>query len=111
MMERTAERSAALADELRNVVLQAEALLQAIAQDKNEAVGVLRERVHSAVGAAKTRLADIERQAAEVAQRVSVSTQAYVREHPWTVAGGALATGLILGAAFTASLRSNDTDG
>jgi ElaB/YqjD/DUF883 family membrane-anchored ribosome-binding protein len=51
MMERTAERSAALADELRNVVIQAEALLQAIAQDKNEAVGVLRERVQSAVAA------------------------------------------------------------
>jgi ElaB/YqjD/DUF883 family membrane-anchored ribosome-binding protein len=111
MMERTAERSAALADELRNVVIQAEALLQAIAQDKNEAVGVLRERVQSAVGAAKTRLADVEKQATEVAQRASVATQAYVRENPWTVAGGALATGLVLGAAFIASLRSDNSEG
>jgi ElaB/YqjD/DUF883 family membrane-anchored ribosome-binding protein len=110
MMERTAERSAALADELRNVVIQAEALLQAIAQDKNEAVHVLRERVQSAVGAAKTRLADAERQATEVAQRASVATQAYVRENPWTVAGGALATGLVLGAAFIASLRSDRSE-
>lgn len=108
MMERTAERSAALADELRNVVVQAEALLLALAEDKNEAVGVLRERVHSAVSAAKSRLSDLEKQAAQAAQRASVATQAYVRENPWTVVGGAVATGLMLGAAFTACLRSTD---
>ena len=108
MMERTAEQSAALADELRNVVRQAEALLQALAEDKNEAVGVLRERVQSAVGAAKSRLSDIESQASAVAQRASVATQAYVRENPWTVVGGAVATGLLLGAAFTSCLGSSD---
>jgi ElaB/YqjD/DUF883 family membrane-anchored ribosome-binding protein len=108
MMERTAEQSAALADELRNVVIQAEALLQALAEDKNEAVGVLRERVQSAVAAAKTRLTDIQTQASVTAQRASVATQAYVRENPWTVVGGAIATGLMLGAAFTSCLRSGD---
>jgi ElaB/YqjD/DUF883 family membrane-anchored ribosome-binding protein len=106
MMERTAERGAALADELRNIVIQAEALLQAIAEDKNEAVGVLRQRVQTAVSTAKTRLADVEKQASVAAQRASIATQAYVRENPWTVVGGALATGLVLGAAFVASLRS-----
>jgi ElaB/YqjD/DUF883 family membrane-anchored ribosome-binding protein len=110
MMERTAERSAALADELRNVVVQAEALLQALAEDKDAAVEVLRERVHSAVDAAKVRLGDLETQANEVAQRASIATQAYVRENPWTVAGGAIAIGLMLGAAFTASLRSRDDE-
>jgi ElaB/YqjD/DUF883 family membrane-anchored ribosome-binding protein len=109
MMERTADRSAALAAELRNVVVQAEALLQAIAEDKNEAVGVVRARVQTAVSAAKTRLAEIETQAAAMAQRASVATQAYVRENPWTVVGGAVATGLLLGAAFTACLRSRDS--
>jgi ElaB/YqjD/DUF883 family membrane-anchored ribosome-binding protein len=108
MMERTAEQSAALADELRNVVIQAEALLQALAEDKNEAVGVLRERVQSAVTAAKTRLTDIQSQASATAQRASIATQAYVRENPWTVVGGAIATGLMLGAAFTSCLRSSD---
>lgn len=108
MMERTAEQSAVLADELRNVVVQAEALLQALSEDKNEAVGVLRERVRSSVDTAKARLAEIERQAVSMAQRASVTTQAYVRENPWTVAGGALATGLMLGAAFIACLRSGD---
>ncbi|MEJ1962461.1 MAG: DUF883 domain-containing protein [Gammaproteobacteria bacterium] len=108
MMERTAEQSAALADELRNVVIQAEALLQALAEDRNEAVGVLRERVTSAVAAAKTRLADLEAQASAMAQRASIATQAYVRENPWTVIGGAIATGLMLGAAFTSCLGSRN---
>jgi ElaB/YqjD/DUF883 family membrane-anchored ribosome-binding protein len=109
MMERTADRSAALAAELRNVVVQAEALLQAIAEDKNEAVSALRGRVQSAVSTAKTRLAEIETQAAAMAQRASVATQAYVRENPWTMVGGAVATGLMLGAAFIACLRPRDS--
>jgi len=108
MMERTAERSAALVDELRNVVSQAEALLQAIAADKDEALTVLRDRVSSAVSAAKARIAELETQASIVAQRASVATEVFVRENPWTVVGGAAAMGLILGAAFTHSLGSTD---
>ena len=108
MMERTTEQSAVLADELRKVVGQAEALLQALAEDKNEAVGALRERVRATVDTAKARLAEIEQQAAAMAQRASVTAQAYVRENPWTVAGGALATGLVLGATFIGCLRSGD---
>jgi ElaB/YqjD/DUF883 family membrane-anchored ribosome-binding protein len=110
MMERTAERSAALAAELRNVVTQAEALLQALSEDKNEAIGVLRERVKGAVGTAKARLDDAEQQAQVIAQRASIAAEAYVRENPWTVIGGAVATGLVLGAAFVASLSSRDDD-
>jgi ElaB/YqjD/DUF883 family membrane-anchored ribosome-binding protein len=108
MMERTAEQSAALADELRNVVDQAEALLEALAEDKNEAAGALRNRVRTSLDTAKARLSDMERQTSAMAQRASITTQAYVRENPWTVAGGALATGLVLGAAFVALLRSGD---
>ena len=109
MMERTAERSAALVDELRNVVIQAEALLQAINADKDEAITLLRERMSSAVSAAKARIAEIETQAQIVAQRASIATEAYVRENPWTVVGDAAAIGLILGAAFTHSLASSNS--
>ncbi|MEP7247722.1 MAG: hypothetical protein ABI885_29105 [Gammaproteobacteria bacterium] len=109
MMERTAQRSAALADELRNVVIQAEALLQAIGTDKDEAISVLRERVYSAVDAAKSRLAEMETQAGVVAQRASVAAEVYLRDNPWTVIGGAAAAGLILGSLFT-GLLSSDID-
>ena len=80
MIERTTEQSDALADELRKLTTQIQALLEAL-----------------------------ERRAAEIAQRASVTTQAYVRENPWTVAGGALATGLVLGATFVGCLRSGDS--
>jgi ElaB/YqjD/DUF883 family membrane-anchored ribosome-binding protein len=108
MMERTIEQSAVLANELRAVVDGAEALLQALSEDKNEAAGELRQRVRASVDAAKARLSELERQAASMAQHASVTTQAYVRENPWTVVGGALATGLMLGAAFIGCLRSGD---
>jgi ElaB/YqjD/DUF883 family membrane-anchored ribosome-binding protein len=107
MLERTAERGAALVDELRNVVTQAEALLNAMGQDKDEALSALRERVYGAVDAAKTRLADLEQQAGVVAQRASVAAEAFTRENPWTVVGGAVAAGLILGALFTSALSSD----
>jgi ElaB/YqjD/DUF883 family membrane-anchored ribosome-binding protein len=105
MMENTAASSAALAEELRNVVRQAEDLLRAIGTDKDAAVEALRERVYTAVDTAKTRLADMERQAHLASQRAAVATEAWVRERPWTVVGGSLAAGLVLGALFTRSLR------
>jgi ElaB/YqjD/DUF883 family membrane-anchored ribosome-binding protein len=108
MMERTAEQSAMLANELRNVVDGAEALLHALSEDKNEAAGEVRQRVRASIDLAKARLSELERQAVSMAQQASVTTQAYVRENPWTVAGGALATGLMLGAAFIGCLRSGD---
>jgi ElaB/YqjD/DUF883 family membrane-anchored ribosome-binding protein len=107
MMERTAERGAALVDELRNVVVQAEALLGALAADKDEAISLLRDRVYTAVDAAKVRLSDLEKQAGAVAQRASVAAEAYTRENPWTIVGGAAAVGLLLGAFFTRSLGSD----
>lgn len=104
MMERTAERGAALVDELRNVVIQAEALLEAVGADKDEALIALRERVTSAVDAAKVRIGDLERQASAAAQRASIAAEAYTRENPWTVVSGAFAAGLLLGAFFTSCL-------
>lgn len=98
-----------LADELRKVASQVESLLEALSEDKNEALGALRERARHSLDTAKARLSEGERQAAAIAQRASVTTQAYVREHPWAVAGGALATGLVLGATFVGYLRSGDS--
>ena len=110
MMERTAERGAALVDELRNVVVQAEALLEAIGQDKDEALVVLRERVTATIEAAKARLAELEQQAGVYVQRASVAAEAYTRENPWTVIGGATALGLILGSLFVGALSSGRRD-
>lgn len=103
MLENTAASSAALAEELRNVVSQAEELLRAIGEDGNEAVSALRERVHEAVDTAKTRLSDLEEQAAGATRRAASTVEQYIRDNPWTTVGIAVGVGLLLGALLTRS--------
>ena len=103
MLEHTAASSEALAEELRNVVNQAEELLRAIGEDGSEAVSALRERVNEAVDTAKTRLSDLEQEAAGVAERTTSSVEQYIRDNPWTSIGIAVGTGLLLGALLRGS--------
>ena len=44
-----------------------------------------------------------------MAQRASIAAEAYTRENPWTVVGGATALGLILGSVFASSLGADDS--
>jgi ElaB/YqjD/DUF883 family membrane-anchored ribosome-binding protein len=97
MMRRTAESGAALADQLRNVLQQAEELLHAIGDDRDEAVLILRDRVYTAVDSAKVYLADIERRAHQTTRRAAVAADGYVRDHPWTTVSVGAAVGLLLG--------------
>jgi ElaB/YqjD/DUF883 family membrane-anchored ribosome-binding protein len=97
MLERTAAQSAALAEELRNVVKQAEKLVLALAEDREEALIELREHVTVAVTEAKKRLADFEEQARRFKDTAGAALDVYVRENPWTVVGVTAAFGLLLG--------------
>jgi ElaB/YqjD/DUF883 family membrane-anchored ribosome-binding protein len=96
-MERTAEIGAALAHQLRNVLQLTEELLQALSDDRDEAVRVLRDRVYSAIDGAKAAMADTERRAQETTRRAAVAADVYVREHPWTTVSLGAAVGLVLG--------------
>jgi ElaB/YqjD/DUF883 family membrane-anchored ribosome-binding protein len=98
MLERTAAQSAALAEELRNVVRQAEKLLVALGEDREEALVELREHVTVAVAEAKKRLADFEEQARRFKDTAGAAVDVYVRENPWTAVGIGAALGLLLGA-------------
>lgn len=98
MMEHTAASSAALADELRNVVRQAEELLRAVGEDSGEVMSTLRSRVHDAVDTAKSRLSDLEEQAGETTRRAASAAEDFIRENPWTTVGVAVGVGLLLGA-------------
>ena len=97
MLERTAAQSAALAEELRNVVRQAEKLVTALSEDREEAMVELRERVNVALGDAKTRLADFEEHARRFKETAGAAMDDYVRENPWTAVGFSAAIGLLLG--------------
>jgi ElaB/YqjD/DUF883 family membrane-anchored ribosome-binding protein len=97
MLERTAAQSAALAEELRNVVRQAEKLVVALAEDREEALVELREHVSVAVIEAKKRLADFEEQARRFKDSAGAALDTYVQENPWTAVGVSAALGLLLG--------------
>lgn len=97
MLERTATQSAALAEELRSVVRQAEKLLTALSEDREEALVQLRQRVTVAIGEAKQRLAGFEERARRFKATAGAAMDVYVRENPWTAAGIGAALGLILG--------------
>ena len=98
MLERTAAQSAALAEELRNVMRQAEKLVTALGEDREEALVELRERVKVALVEAKKRLADFEQKAREFKDTAGAAADVYVRENPWTAVGVGAAIGLLLGA-------------
>jgi ElaB/YqjD/DUF883 family membrane-anchored ribosome-binding protein len=97
MLERTAAQSAALAEELRNVVRQAEKLVTALSEDRAEAMIELREHVSVALDDAKKRLADFEEQARRFKDTASAAVDDYVQENPWTAVGFSAAIGLLLG--------------
>jgi len=97
MMERTAAQTAALAEELRNVVHQAEKLVVALSEDRDQALIELRERMSVALAEARKRLADFEEQARLLKDTAGRATDQFVRENPWTAVGVAAAVGLILG--------------
>ncbi len=98
MMERTAASSAALADELRFVLQQVEALMHAIGDDRDDAVREVRTRVRDAMDSAKARLTDIERRAQRKVRHVRAGARAYAVENPWTTLSVGAAVGLVLGA-------------
>lgn len=105
MMERTAAQSAALAEELRNVMRQAEKLVIALSEDREEALVELRERVSVAVTEGKKKLAQFEEQARRFKGTAGAAVDEYVRENPWTAVGVGAAIGLILGSWLAADSR------
>ncbi len=78
----------ALADELRRIVEQAEELLGAAGD--SAALGDLKDRVHHTLGAARDKLAGLEREARQRGRRAAAVTESWVRTNPWaTLAIGA----------------------
>jgi ElaB/YqjD/DUF883 family membrane-anchored ribosome-binding protein len=94
MLEQTAASGAALADELRAVVSQAEELLRAVGDDGDAAVAALRERVLASIETARARLGDLEQHAA--------AADTYVRQNPWTAVAIGAGIGLLAGALLIA---------
>jgi ElaB/YqjD/DUF883 family membrane-anchored ribosome-binding protein len=86
-----------LLHDLKIVVEDAEALLQATAAQTGERVETIRSRARESLQQAKARLAEAEGQAREQVREVAGSTDEYVHENPWQAVGVAAGVGLLLG--------------
>lgn len=87
-----------LADELRNVVTQAEELLHALGDGGDEALGTLRQRVYASVDAARARLAGMEEDTARMTDRAASAAETYVQENPWAAVAIGAGIGIVAGA-------------
>jgi len=105
-VEQTTDASAVLAEELREIVNQAEALLDAIGNDGDAGLAGLRSRVNESIDAARARLADIEEQANRTSQRVASAAESWVQENPWAAVAIAAGVGLVIGTILARRARS-----
>jgi ElaB protein len=97
MMSRTAETGAALSEQLRVLLQQTEQLLQALGDDWDETLTLLRDRAQEAVDTAKIHLGDLQSRAEQTTRRLKTTADVYAYEHPWTTVSIGAAAGLLLG--------------
>jgi ElaB/YqjD/DUF883 family membrane-anchored ribosome-binding protein len=86
-----------LIDDLRRVVVDAEALLKATAHEAGETVREARHRATDSVEAARERLEKLERDVGARAREAADDAHRYVRENPWQAIGIAAAVGVVIG--------------
>lgn len=86
-----------LFDDLKTVVQDAEALLQATAAQTGEKVEGVRMRAKESLQHARQRLAAAEKDAEREVRKAAASTDQYVHEKPWQAIGIATGVGLLLG--------------
>jgi ElaB/YqjD/DUF883 family membrane-anchored ribosome-binding protein len=86
-----------LAEDLKNVVADAEELLRATAGQASEKVTAARERIQGSLRNAKVKLAEVEDMVIDQGKRAADATDEYVHEHPWKAVGIAAGVGLIIG--------------
>jgi len=94
MMSANTER---LAGDLKDVMRDAEAILQDTAHDASEKAKAARERLLSAIDSAKACCQDLESKAVEGAKAADM----VIREHPYQSIGIAFGVGLLAGYLLT----------
>ncbi len=86
-----------LATDLRRIIVDAEELLRATANQAGEKVAAARARVQDSLDSAKLKLALLGAVAADQARAAVRATDDYVHDHPWQSVGIAAMVGLVLG--------------
>jgi ElaB/YqjD/DUF883 family membrane-anchored ribosome-binding protein len=86
-----------LMDDLRTVVRDAEALLQATAAQTGDKIDSARARATESLQKARQRLAALEKEAMNEVREVAASADNYVHKNPWQAVGMAAGAGLLMG--------------
>lgn len=86
-----------LVSDLKSVVNDAEALLNATSAQTGEKIQAVRARAEESLRQAKARLTEIEQEAIRRAKEIADATDEYVRDNPWQSVGIAAGIGLLLG--------------
>jgi ElaB/YqjD/DUF883 family membrane-anchored ribosome-binding protein len=94
--EMAASKDKLMAD-FRAVIVDAEELLHATANQAGEKVTAARGRVQESLRTAREELQHIEAAALDRAKTAARATDTYVHEHPWQTAGIAAAVGVVIG--------------
>jgi ElaB/YqjD/DUF883 family membrane-anchored ribosome-binding protein len=86
-----------LVDDMRTVLADTEQLFKAVVGQSGEKLAALQPRIEENLRAAKARLTEFERLAAEQARAAAEATDAYAHEHPWKIAGVTALLGVAVG--------------
>lgn len=86
-----------LFEDLKTVVHDAEALLQATAAQTGEKIESARARARESLQQARQRLAAVEKQVLVEARHAAAGADQYVHANPWQAVGIAAGVGLLLG--------------
>jgi ElaB/YqjD/DUF883 family membrane-anchored ribosome-binding protein len=89
--------TAKLLEELHAVVRDAEALLNATANQTGERIDAVRQRAEESLKQAKSRLSDAQDEVLQGAREAFESTESYLKKNPWQSVGIAAGVGLLIG--------------
>ncbi len=96
-MDGEASSTERLANDLKNLVADAEELLKATASQAGDKIGVARQKIEQSLIEGKKALADAEKTIVEKSKEAAEIADDYVRENPWSAIGIAAGVGLVLG--------------
>ncbi len=104
-MNRATENSAALGEELRNIVDHAETLLDALADDGDAQLDSLRRRVSESIQSARARLDAMASDANLASERAAAAVERWMKDNPWTVVAIGASIGLVAGVLLASRRR------
>lgn len=93
----SAAKAEALARDFKNVVADAEELLQAMGNDGDAKIKAMKSRVQASLNEARERLAELQSSAVQNAKAAASATDEYVHQNPWQAAAVSAVIGGLIG--------------